>query len=995
MTAAGCELCDGLAIWKPLITLIVCILLAMVGLAVGYCLVAGDATKGAESQEEKYEMMVKAKRVKLAKALDAGDPVKIRDAKKQLHDAENTLSNIKRRIAETNNRQMKDDSEMDMNPLATVVAADMSSKSAIGKGSGTGVEQSGDVSAGDASASMDDDGGAIGMLFVVLAELDTAIKILLSYVQCTSVLPLSMPGLNWPTAFVNGFATVFAFASFDFGNVIPVGCLGNVNAYDHFIATIYMPVVIIFLIFLGFTLHTVKARGITFADSATLMVEADGVFNASLIALFVLYPNLSMQVCSIFDCRKIGDDYWLRSDVQLMCYDDVWTQYAAVAVCAVLVYPIGIPLLFYTLLARNRTRLQTPGMQARCGFLYSGFIVTFWGGELLELARKFMASTMVVFIANGSISQIGIMLVASSIFLAIHVNFQPYEQALENRIQGISLWGTTLILFIAFLLTFNKCEFQNELGQANTTGMLFEYLLLLVAFATMGLSSISIFEEIFVQNTELFEAAYEEIWENFLEPMMEGEVEEGGAGDEAMGLADSEGFQGGEGFDGDSFEQAAAVGLGATMGAQIMAHDDLANIEPHVVNLATSLFDMYRYDDNVGITRQGFKDFLHRWDHTDYDTIGKTAPIFARVSGGHEEIGETAFIIWCGQPDMFGGLSALTCRNALDEFATERNPQDSVPLYKSLWIGQLFNVHAKNDKIAYLAFYAMMKTFSRDVDPVLVKATFKRMAQVDKNLSASDVKLKMANAIKLSSGAQTEMESADDNYDIMAHGITQVQFTKWAAAVFLNCEASEFIEGITEMIRTDGSDLRRPSGGVLRAQNKDSEDDEEENPMCGPVDTFNFVEVFEELGIDAALEELISSSRYSIWRSIKGRELAADMIVSSKLTFTDVASLIEHRRRELTVLEGVDEYWPPRDTDAKRVSKQVMDKVFKMVDSAYCADQIRKTLVLEYIRQVNRGTYANKTLKDQMQALVLATSEVLVEKISEGGYVSLKDAYRL
>ena len=66
-----------------------------------------------------------------------------------------------------------------------------------------------------------------------------------------------------------------------------------------------------------------------------------------------------------------------------------------------------------------------------------------------------------------------------------------------------------------------------------------------------------------------------------------------------------------------------------------------------------------------------------------------------------------------------------------------------------------------------------------------------------------------------------------------------------------------------------------------------------------------------------------------------------------------------------------------------------------MVDSAYCADQIRKTLVLEYIRQVNRGTYANKTLKDQMQALVLATSEVLVEKISEGGYVSLKDAYRL
>lgn len=287
----------------------------------------------------------------------------------------------------------------------------------------------------------------------------------------------------------------------------------------------------------------------------------------------------------------------------------------------------------------------------------------------------------------------------------------------------------------------------------------------------------------------------------------------------------------------------------------------------------------------------------------------------------------------------------------------------------------------------------MMQNFTRDVNPVLIKATFKRMAQVGNRLSKDDFKRKMANAVKVGSGARDEIDSVHDDYDVMAHGITREQFVTWAAAVFLNCDATEFIEGIGEMIKTDGADMRRPAVGMQKRQSHDQEEEQEpeEHVTCGPLEGLELAHIFDKLSIENALDELISQSRYSIWRSIKGREIAADMAVSSKLSFTYFASLVEHKRRQLSSFEdGSVESWPPTNTEG---AKTILDEVYANLDSSACADLIRKQLVLEYIRQVNQSSFANKTLKDQMQGLVLAVSEVLVEKMSEGAYDGLREAY--
>merc|ERR1711871_1248543 len=87
--------------------------------------------------------------------------------------------------------------------------------------------------------------------------------------------------------------------------------------------------------------------------------------------------------------------------------------------------------------------------------------------------------------------------------------------------------------------------------------------------------------------------------------------------------------------------------------------------------------------------------------------------------------------------------------------------------------------------------------------------------------------------------------------------------------------------------------------------------------------------------------------------------------------------------------------WPPLDAESNTVARRVMPQVLESVDAVTCAEVIRKRLVLEYIRQVNREKYSSNALKDQMQALVLATTEVLVDKMSEEAYVHVKNAYEV
>ena len=65
-----------------------------------------------------------------------------------------------------------------------------------------------------------------------------------------------------------------------------------------------------------------------------------------------------------------------------------------------LLYPIGIPLIYFLRLRKLRTELRNPVTQLELGFLYLAYSEPFWWFECLDMFFKLSMTSVVVFLPN-------------------------------------------------------------------------------------------------------------------------------------------------------------------------------------------------------------------------------------------------------------------------------------------------------------------------------------------------------------------------------------------------------------------------------------------------------------------------------------------------------------------------------------------------------------------------------------------------------------------
>merc|ERR1712072_1481686 len=70
--------------------------------------------------------------------------------------------------------------------------------------------------------------------------------------------------------------------------------------------------------------------------------------------LLLSYPSISVRVIGFFNCREIGHEFYLSKDLSVVCFDSLWALYTPVALAAMFVYVIGVPILFFTVLYKAR-----------------------------------------------------------------------------------------------------------------------------------------------------------------------------------------------------------------------------------------------------------------------------------------------------------------------------------------------------------------------------------------------------------------------------------------------------------------------------------------------------------------------------------------------------------------------------------------------------------------------------------------------------------------
>ena len=186
---------------------------------------------------------------------------------------------------------------------------------------------------------------------------------------------------------------------------------------------------------------------------------------ATMIALaYLLYPTLCNATFALVGCRYIGRYYaYIQMDMQIKCFDDEhWSIIMAIFFPALLAYVIGIPMFFFALLKKNRTKLS---LDKHVKFRYSTLIIgyrpeRYYWEVVISLRKAAIVAISVFLLQFGPRVQTLVAQAMTAMLLILHTHFEPFVPVTKNR--NPLHQGDFFALVTAFLtLTAGIYLFQN------------------------------------------------------------------------------------------------------------------------------------------------------------------------------------------------------------------------------------------------------------------------------------------------------------------------------------------------------------------------------------------------------------------------------------------------------------------------------------------------------------------------------------------------------
>jgi predicted outer membrane repeat protein len=274
-----------------------------------------------------------------------------------------------------------------------------------------------------------------------IAKKMSAIKIIVGFYSLLAVLEQTF-AVTWPVGFQHMVSQVkAAFASLlDLSSLscaIPVNWFQKIGFW-----CLALPVVLC-AIAIAFSRALFKARkGANQCRKVKIKTLVDAVFGAdrppgfdvkysgrAFYVLLLIYPFLSPAVVAVFRCREVADGWYLVADYSLRCFDSQWTWWAVPSAAVCVFYVAGLPVLALLSVIRKSPSIEfiSAGYRTDGGRIILGWEVSFELFclivclfitrfcfiflQVLEMVRKFLLTSAVIFWPKGSCIQLAVAVV--------------------------------------------------------------------------------------------------------------------------------------------------------------------------------------------------------------------------------------------------------------------------------------------------------------------------------------------------------------------------------------------------------------------------------------------------------------------------------------------------------------------------------------------------------------------------------------------------------
>ena len=121
-----------------------------------------------------------------------------------------------------------------------------------------------------------------------------------------------------------------------------------------------------------------------------------------ILVMFLFHPEIFRYMTSAFACTEIdSSEYWLVQDLDIRCWNSEHSVYASgLALPGLILWGIGLPLLAFIFIMKNRKHLEDDRVKARFQFLLVGYKPNLYYWEFVIMYRKMGIVLISVFLST-------------------------------------------------------------------------------------------------------------------------------------------------------------------------------------------------------------------------------------------------------------------------------------------------------------------------------------------------------------------------------------------------------------------------------------------------------------------------------------------------------------------------------------------------------------------------------------------------------------------
>ena len=282
----------------------------------------------------------------------------------------------------------------------------------------------------------------------------SVIKIMVNWLQMAAIGAQVRVATNAPVERFFQFQDLSNVSPFQFNSF---NCLleSHNTFYTQFYSSLFIPPLCVLI---GFSLTAFFF----------LVRRSDGVRPWDLFVMicqmlwFFCYSIVSQTILGIFECRDLDRGVSvLSADQAVHCKTSKHDVAVQCGYVFVVLYIIGLPLLVFLQLYRNRNSLEDRSVKVRYLFLYNNYREGLFWWEAINMLRKIGLVGALVLLQEDLGTQVFALSIISMAYLTLHASVKPYSSTTLNELETGTLFTTAL--------TLSMCSFfyANAAGSGN------------------------------------------------------------------------------------------------------------------------------------------------------------------------------------------------------------------------------------------------------------------------------------------------------------------------------------------------------------------------------------------------------------------------------------------------------------------------------------------------------------------------------------------------